>query len=65
MSDKGKFWMQHNTCSKQVFTMINSVTWPLHNLEPRITPQYSGQSLLLGVGRLVEAKGFDNLVSAF
>ena len=65
MSDEGKVWMQHNTCSKQVFTMVNSVSWPLPKFDPQITPQYSAQRLLIGVGRLVEAKGFDSLISAF
>ncbi len=65
MSDEGKVWMQHNTYAKQVFTMVNPVTWPLPSLEPRITPKYTEKRLLIGVGRLVEAKGFDNLISAF
>lgn len=65
MSDEGKVWMQKNTCAKQVFTMVNSVNWPLASLEPRIPVQDTEQMLLIGVGRLVEAKGFDSLISAF
>jgi glycosyltransferase involved in cell wall biosynthesis len=61
-------WFQANTTAHLVAVIPNPAPWPLLGQEPRVSPEsvcMAGRKVLLAVGRLVEQKGFDWLLSAF
>jgi glycosyltransferase involved in cell wall biosynthesis len=65
MSEDGRNWFQKNTYAKKVLAMPNPVTWPLPLLEPLLYPPRFQPRILLGVGRLIEEKGFELLFEVF
>jgi glycosyltransferase involved in cell wall biosynthesis len=65
MSSEGRDWIKQYTCSKRVVAMPNPVSWPLPLLEPHIPPPETNRRRIIGVGRLVEVKGFAALINAF
>jgi len=61
-------WVAEHTGARCVEAIPNPLVWPCPAHPPRLDPQDyidPGQRLLLGVGRLVEQKGFDLLIAAF
>jgi glycosyltransferase involved in cell wall biosynthesis len=61
-------WLRKNTGARYVPVVPNAVTLPMERSAPILEPGAvcrPGQRVLLGVGRLVEQKGFDLLISTF
>lgn len=63
-------WLWQYAPARSVAVIPNPIRYPLAIHEPRVEPRTVsnkslGQKMLLGVGRLVEQKGFDRLIWAF
>lgn len=61
-------WLAKECGCQNISVIPNPVTWPIRNGEPTVHPDSfvsEGRKLILGVGRLVNQKGFDYLIEAF
>ena len=65
---EGQNWIKDKTNAKKVLVIPNPVTWPLLGKEPRISLSAFCQKerhVILAVGRLIQLKGFNQLIEAF
>jgi glycosyltransferase involved in cell wall biosynthesis len=68
LTESSALWLRQNTNSRNVRVIGNPIAWPIPSHEPVIKPDsvlLSTRKYALAVGRLVEQKGFDLLITAF
>ncbi len=67
-TEQSAHWLRTHTSARRVPVIPNPVPYPLPTQPPRIevfSKEPGRDSLLLGVGRLTDQKGFDLLIAAF
>ena len=68
LASESASWLRKNTNARRVRVIQNPTTWPLPVQVPTVAPEafvQPGRKLVLAVGRLVEQKGFPDLLGAF
>lgn len=66
LTSETKAWLLENTSSKRVEIIQNPVKYPLDIKQPIVKPIIkNSEKIILAVGRLVEEKGYFDLIDAF